>query len=263
MENYDNIAQDLKETIDKYKRNLESLKERFADIGNIIHHLDQLKQQTQCTESKGEELFSKIADLDLKHADLSEKMTELSSNYESTLNNLRVQHNEWSKAVDGVVRDISFSISDLKSDYNARLDKALAEIALQADKEAASLDQFLQQFSRIQVTEIERVKQELSSNLIQSLGDSSTQLLNLTIELHDTSEDHLERVNTCLNDKIDSHARLLEQKMESVELMSTQKIEELRNSVTLDMNTIRKTIIAGIIIMLAFLIGLVVHVIVF
>lgn len=263
MENYDNIAQDLKETIDKYKRNLESLKERFADIGNIIHHLDQLKQQTQCTESKGEELFSKIADLDLKHADLSEKMTELSSNYESTLNNLRVQHNEWSKAVDGVVRDISFSISDLKSDYNARLDKALAEIALQADKEAASLDQFLQQFSRIQVTEIERVKQELSSNLIQSLGDSSTQLLNLTRELHDTSEDHLERVNTCLNDKIDSHARLLEQKMESVELMSTQKIEELRNSVTLDMNTIRKTIIAGIIIMLAFLIGLVVHVIVF
>jgi len=262
MENYDNIAQDLKETIDKYKRNLESLKERFADIGNIIHHLDQLKQQTQCTESKGEELFSKIADLDLKHADLSEKMTELSSNYESTLNNLRVQHNEWSKAVDGVVRDISFSISDLKSDYNARLDKALAEIALQAKQEAASIEQYLQQFSKEQAAEIERIKQELVSNIIHSLGDSSTQLMNLNRELHNTSEDHREKVKSILIKKVEENVILLEQKIESVEVLSAQKIEDLRNAVMLDIKTTRKTSIAGFIIILAFIIGLIVFLIV-
>lgn len=262
MYNYDNIAQDLKQTIDEYRQNLEYLKDRFADIGSIIIELDQIKLQAQHKELKGQELFEKLSGLELKHADLSNQMAVLSADYDSALTNLKNQHNEWSKAIDSIVRDVSASITDLRTDYNDRLNKAVAEISLQAKQEAASIEQYLQQFSKEQVAEIERIKQELVSNIIRSLGDSSTQLMNLNRELHNTCEDHREKVKSILIEKVEEHASLLEQKIESVEVLSAQKIEDLRNAVMLDIKTTRKTNIAGFIIILAFIIGLIVFIVV-
>jgi hypothetical protein len=262
MDNYDNIAYDLKQTIDEYRQNLEYLKDRFADIGKIIIELDQLKLQAQHSELKGQDLFEKLSGLELKYADLSKQIAVLSADYDSSLTNLKNQHNEWSKAIDSIVRDVSASITDLRTDYNDRLNKAVAEISLQAKQEADSIEQYLQQFSKEQAAEIERIKQELVSNIIQSLGDSSTQLMNLNRELHNTSEDHREKVKSILIKKVEENVSLLEQKIESVEVLSAQKIEDLRNAVMLDIKTTRKTSIAGFIIILAFIIGLIVFLIV-
>jgi chromosome segregation ATPase len=179
MDNYDNIAHDLKQTIDEYRQNLESLKERFADIGNIISHLDNLKLQAQHSELKGEELFVKMADLELKHADLSKKMAALSADYESALTNLRNQHNEWSTAVEGVVHDVSASITDLRSDYNDKLNKAVAEIALQAKQEAASIDKYLQHFSKTQVTELKELARLLGEKIASAEIQSAQKIAEL------------------------------------------------------------------------------------
>ena len=244
MDNYDNIAQDLKQTINEYRQNLEYLKDRFADIGSIIIDLDQLKLQAQHSELKGQELFEKMSDLELKHADLSKKMAMLSADYDSALTNLRNQHNEWSKAIDSIVRDVSASITDLKTDYNDRMNKAVAEISLQAKQEAASIEQYLQQFSKEQVAEMERIKQELIHNIIQ------------------TSEDQREKAQSILIEKVEQRASFLEQKIESVEVLSAQKIDDLRIAVMFDIITTRKTNIAGFIIILAFIIGLIVFLIV-
>ncbi|MDY0299942.1 MAG: hypothetical protein RBQ66_09000 [Candidatus Cloacimonadaceae bacterium] len=179
MDNYDNIAHDLKQTIDEYRQNLESLKERFADIGKIIIELDQLKLQAQHSELKGEELFVKMADLELKHADLSKKIAALSADYESALTNLRNQHNEWSTAVEGVVHDVSASITDLRSDYNDKLNKAVAEIALQAKQEAASIDKYLQHFSKTQVTELKELARLLGEKIASAEIQSAQKIAEL------------------------------------------------------------------------------------
>lgn len=179
MDNYDNIAYDLKQTIDEYRQNLEYLKDRFADIGKIIIELDQLKLQAQHSELKGQDLFEKLSGLELKYADLSKQMAVLSADYESALTNLRNQHNEWSTAVEGVVHDVSASITDLRSDYNDKLNKAVAEIALQAKQEAASIDKYLQHFSKTQVTELKELARLLGEKIASAEIQSAQKIAEL------------------------------------------------------------------------------------
>lgn len=193
MDNYDHIAQDLKLTIDEYKHNLESLKDRFADIGNIIDQLDQLKLQAQHSGSKGDEFLVKVANLELKHAELSVKLSVLTEDYENALTNLKTQLSEWNKSTEVIVQDASSSITDLRADYHDKLNKAVADIALQAKQDASSLDQYLQQFSKTLLTQ------------------------------------------------------------------SAQKIDDLRNAVMLDLRHTRKINIAGFIVLLAFIIGLILY----
>lgn len=259
MDNYDNIAHDLKQTIDEYRQNLEYLKDRFADIGNIITEMDQLKLQAQHSELKGQDLFEKLSGLELKHADLSKQMAVLAADYDSALTNLKNQHNEWSKAIDSIVRDVSASITDLRTDYNDRLNKAVAEISLQAKQEAASIEQFLQQFSKEQVAEIERIKLEIESSITLLVREDSTQVINRIGELDNTTENHLERVKNSFVEQTEVLVRLLEQKITSVEIQSAKKIDDLRNAVMFDLKTTRKINLVGFIAVVVFIFGLTVY----
>ncbi len=259
MDNYDHIAQDLKLTIDEYKHNLESLKDRFADIGNIINQLDQLKLQAQHSGSKGDEFLVKVANLELKHAELSVKLSVLTEDYENALTNLKTQLSEWNKSTEVIVQDASSSITDLRADYHDKLNKAVADIALQAKQDASSLDQYLQQFSKTLLTEIEKVRQELGNNISLSVSENSNHLTKLIKELDNTAETNLEKVKTSLVEQIEVLARLLEQKIASVEIQSAQKIDDLRNAVMFDLKTNRKINLAGFIAILVFLIGLTVY----
>lgn len=259
MDNYDHIAQDLKLTIDEYKHNLESLKDRFADIGNIIDQLDQLKLQAQHSGSKGDEFLVKVANLELKHAELSVKLSVLTEDYENALTNLKTQLSEWNKSIEVIVQDASSSITDLRSDYHDKLNKAVANIAQQAKQDASSLDQYLQQFSRTLLTEIEKVRQELGSNITLSVSENSNHLTKLIKELDNTAETNLEKVKTSLVEQIEVLARLLEKKFESAEILSAQRINDLRNAVMLDLRYTRKINIAGFIVLLAFIIGLILY----
>lgn len=257
MDNYDDIAQDLKLTIDEYKRNLESLKNRFTDIGNIIIQLDQLKLQVQQSESKGEEYFEKVANLELKYAELSDTLSVLTEDYQNSLTNLKTQLSEWNKSIQVIVQDVSSSITDLRFDYHDKLNNALADIALQAKQDAFSLDQYLKQFSKTLLTDIERVRQELDSSITLSVSENSNYLTQLIKELDNTAETNLEKVKTSIVEQIEELARLLEKKFESAEIQSTQKINDLRNAVMLDLRKTRRINIAGFIIILAFFIGLI------
>ncbi|MCK9584223.1 MAG: hypothetical protein M0R69_04850 [Candidatus Cloacimonetes bacterium] len=259
MDNYDHIAQDLKLTIDEYKHNLESLKDRFADIGNIINQLDQLKLQAQHSGSKGDEFFVKVANLELKHAELSDKLSVLSEDYENALTNLKTQLSEWNKSIEVIVQDASSSITDLRSDYHDKLNKAVANIAQQAKQDASSLDQYLQQFSRTLLTEIEKVRQDLSSSITLSVSENSNHLTKLINGLDNSTENNLEKVKTSIVEQIEVLARLLEKKIESAEILSVQKINDLRNAVMLDLRHTRKINIAGFIVVLAFIIGLILY----
>lgn len=261
MDNYDHIAQDLKLTIDEYKHNLESLKDRFADIGNIINQLDQLKLQAQHSGSRGDEFFLKVANLELKHAELSDKLNVLTEEYENALTNLKTQLSEWNKSIEVIVQDASSSITDLRSDYNDKLNKAVADIALQAKQDASSLDLYLQQFSKTLLTEIEKVRQELGSNITLSVSENSNHLTKLIKELDNTAETNLEKVKTSLVQQIEVLARLLEKKIESAEILSAQRINDLRNAVMLDLRYTRKINIAGFIVVLAFIIVLITYLI--
>jgi len=261
MDNYDHIAQDLKLTIDEYKHNLESLKDRFADIGNIIDQLDQLKLQAQHSGSKGDEFLVKVANLELKHAELSVKLSVLTEDYENALTNLKTQLSEWNKSTEVIIQDASSSITDLRSDYNDKLNKAVADIALQAKQDASSLDQYLQQFSKTLLTEIEKVRQELGSNITLSVSENSNHLTKLIKELDNTAETNLEKVKTSLVEQIEVLARLLEKKFESAEILSAQRINDLRNAVMLDLRYTRKINIAGFIVVLAFIIVLITYLI--
>lgn len=255
MDNYDKIAQDLKQTIDDYKQNLEYLKDRFADIGNIINQLDQMKQQIQNSTTKEEEFLTQISSLELKFAELINKLNAVFEDYKSALIKLNTQLCELTKSIEGFGIDANSSISNLRTDYKEILNEALATIAQQANRDASSLNQFLQQFSEVLIADIDQAKQGIVNNIIQSLGDSSIQLTNLIRELHSTSEDHTEKVKDTLIEKIIEHARQLEQKMESVELLTVQKVDELRNVVTKELKTNRKITIAGFIIILVIIIG--------
>ena len=261
MDNYDHIAQDLKLTIDEYKHNLESLKDRFADIGNIINQLDQLKLQAQHSGSRGDEFLVKVANLELKHAELSVKLSVLTEDYENALTNLKTQLSEWNKSTEVIIQDASSSITDLRSDYNDKLNKAVADIALQAKQDASSLDQYLQQFSKTLLTEIEKVRQELGSNITLSVSENSNHLTKLIKELDNTAETNLEKVKTSLVEQIEVLARLLEKKFESAEILSAQRINDLRNAVMLDLRYTRKINIAGFIVVLAFIIVLITYLI--
>lgn len=261
MDNYDHIAQDLKLTIDEYKHNLESLKDRFADIGNIINQLDQLKLQAQHSGSKGDEFLVKVANLELKHAELSVKLSVLTEDYENALTNLKTQLSEWNKSTEVIVQDASSSITDLRADYHDKLNKAVADIALQAKQDASSLDQYLQQFSKTLLTEIEKVRQELGNNISLSVSENSNHLTKLIKELDNTAETNLEKVKTSLVQQIEVLARLLEKKIESAEILSAQRINDLRNAVMHDLRYTRKINIAGFIVVLAFIIVLITYLI--
>ncbi len=283
MDNYDDIAQDLKQTIEDYKLNLTALKDRFADIGNIITHLDQLKLQAQQTESKGEELFANVTKLELKHSELTEKMTVLSTDYDDALIKFKSQHSEWNKAVDGIVIDVTGSIADLRSDYNDKLNKAVAEIAFQAKQEAASLDQFLQQFSNTMLTIIAQSRQELGNSITQSISQNSTQVIDLIRVLESVVGNRLEKIEDIikpLEQKIYDSESSINQSISTnsmqvmdlirelgdtvgnhlgkIENCLVKKVEDLHNEIMADLRTTRKINMYGFIVILAFIIGLII-----
>ncbi len=265
MENYDQIAQDLRLTIQDYKLNLVSLKQRFADISNIIERLDHLKQQAHLAEKSGEEMLAKVAIIEVNHSRLSEKIATLTTDYDNAMSKFNVQIDVWNESAKNIIKEIAVSISDLKNEYNIKLSNAISVITQQANDETITLNQYLQQFSNTLSSNIGRSHELLEDKVIKSVIQNSSQISQLISELDKAVENGLEnnqsklsnyvterlaesetRFNTMTHDQ-SSHYEIL---IRELGVKIGEKFDVVNKAVSKRIRTNRKIMIAGFVIVI-------------
>ncbi len=221
MENYDQIAQDLRLTIQDYKLNLESLKQRFADISNIIERLDHLKQQAHQAERNGEELLAKAADIEINHSRLSEKLANLTAECNNAVSKFNNQINDWNESTKNIVGEISCSVSDLKNEYNIKFAKAIAEITQQANEETMTLNRYLQEFFNTMSSSIGDTQEMLGDKVIKSVIQSSSQISQLISDLDEAVDKGFENNQSKLSTYVS--VQLAEQETRFYAITNDQK----------------------------------------
>ena len=238
MQKYDIIIDELHETINDYKKNLEQLKDKFNDVKTIVEHLESLSGSVDQTNKSIDDILEKMLLLNNKNSEITSQFTNVTDKVSESMSYFNIASNKWSESLNLHFQKIYEELNIQQVSFQQTIEKVFGDLVNIADKELVSMDGYFQSVLAKTVEEIESFQKESKGffdELDKTFNQYFTSIQNsITITL-DNQKDLQSSINT-MNEQIT--LKFSELKNNQVNLL--KKVDDTINP---NLSAIQKSII--------------------
>ena len=179
MEKYDNIIEELHETISSYKENLELLKNKFDQIKLIIDELNTQSGIVINTNESITEILSKVHTLNEENTKILDQFSDMTTKVSNSIDYFNVSSNQWVDNLNNHYKNINGLLIKQQEFFKDSIEKTLSEILNHANEGLVSLDKYFLTIS----TELHEEMNLFKTETVALLGEVAKSINSNFIEV--------------------------------------------------------------------------------